>query len=194
MKRTIVIPLLLAFGLLAAACSSGTADSGVASLESGSAETQSSDTTVAAGSEEDAVLAFTACLRDEGLDVEDPTVDADGNLRPPRPRDVANLDREQARTAFDACSDYLQDVTFGFDGADQTERQDQLLEYAVCMRDNGYDMPDPDLTRSGTPGQGGGGPFGELDLNDPAFQSAQTACSDIFGGTGPIPGGGTGQG
>ncbi|GAG42818.1 unnamed protein product, partial [marine sediment metagenome] len=45
-------------------------------------------------SDEEAILAFAACLRDEGIDVDDPTVDADGNLRPPRPRDIAQEDRE----------------------------------------------------------------------------------------------------
>jgi hypothetical protein len=182
MKTRIMIPLLLPLAMLAAACGSGTSDTGVASLAGDARDSQVSETTVPGPSDEEAVLAYTACLRDEGLDVDDPTVDADGNLRPPRPRGLEGTDQESARAAFDACSHFLADFTFGFDRGDQTERQDQLIEYAACMRENGYDMPDPDFSGSRTPGQGGGGPFGEMNPDDPAFQTAQAACGDIFGG------------
>jgi len=198
-RRTMMV-LMLALGLLAAACSGSDSDSGVASLEttpeSVQNEQQPSDEAAAEepASDEEAILAFAACLRDEGLDVEDPTVDADGNLRPPRPRDIGELDREMMRTAMEACSEYLENVAFGLDGEDQTERQDQLLEYASCMRDNGYDMPDPDFSTMGNPGQSGGGPFGALDRDDPAFQTAQEACADIFGADGRVPGAGPGGG
>lgn len=200
MKRNVVVPILLAFGLLAAACGGADSDSGVASLETQSAATeeqgQAQGDAVAEEpvSDEEAILAFAACLRDEGLDVEDPTVDADGNLRPPRPRDIDEQDRDMMSAAMEACSGYLESVAFGFDGADQTERQDQLYEYASCMRENGYDMPDPDFSSFGTPGQGGGGPFGAIDRDEPAFQTAQEACADIFGADGRIPGGGPGGG
>lgn len=199
-KRFTVIAALLAFGLLAAACSGSDSDSGVASLETQTDATQdleptSDDATVDQPvSDEEAILAFAACLRDQGLDVEDPTVDANGNLRPPRPRDIGEGDREMMRSAMDACSEHLENVAFGLDGADQTERQDQLLEYAACMRDNGFDMPDPDFSSTGTPGEGGGGPFGAIDRDDPAFETAQEACADIFGADGRIPGAGPGGG
>ena len=200
MKRLTMIAALLAFGLLAAACSGSDSDSGVASLETQTEAARdlqptSDDAGVAEPvSDEEAILAFAACLRDQGVDVEDPTVDADGNLRPPRPRDIGEEDRDMVRSAMDACGEHLENVAFGLDGADQTERQDQLLEYAACMRENGYDMPDPDFSSFGTPGQGGGGPFGALDRDDPAFQTAQDACADIFGADGRIPGAGPGGG
>lgn len=200
MKRLTVIAALLAFGLLAAACSDGDSDAGVASLETApevaqdQAPAPDEAATEEPASDEEAILAFAACLRDEGLDVEDPTVDADGNLRPPRPRDIEELDRDMMRAAMETCSEYLENVAFGLDSEDQTERQDQLLEYAACMRDNGYDMPDPDFSSTGTPGQGGGGPFGALDRDDPSFAAAQEACADIFGADGRIPGAGPGGG
>jgi len=195
MKRTTVIPILLAFGLLATACSSADSDSGVASLESETQAEQTEDTTIDSISQEDAVMAFTVCLRDEGLDVDDPMVDDQGNLRPPRLRDIESVDREVADAAFESCSVYLEDVTFGLESEDRTEREDDLLAFAACARDNGYDMPDPDFSGERTPGQGGGGPFGGLDREDPAFQTALAACSDVFGAGAPIPGtGGGGQG
>ena len=193
MKAKILIPLLLAFGLVAAACSSGTQDSGVASLSDSAATGQAAADTSQA-SNEAAVMAFTACLRDEGLSVDDPVVDDKGNLRPPRIRDLGDVDRTEAEAAFDACAPHLEGVTFGLDSEDRTEREDTLLAFAECARENGYDMPDPDFANAGMPGSGGGGPFAGIDKDDPAFQAALKACSDVFGPDSPIPGSGGGQG
>jgi hypothetical protein len=189
-----IVPLLLAVGLLVAACSGTDSDAGVASLEDESASEQSQDAAIDSASQEDAVMAFTVCLRDKGLDVEDPIVDDQGNLRPPRLRDIADLDRDVVGTAFEACNEYLDEVAFGLDSEDRTEREDELLVFAACVRENGYDMPDPDFSTPRSPGSGGGGPFGGLDREDPAFQAALAACSDVFGAGGPIPGTGGGRG
>lgn len=194
MKRTVIIPILLAFGLLAAACGGADSDAGVASLEDQTPSENVDAVVPDSISQEDAVMAFTVCLRDEGLDVEDPTVDDQGNLRPPRLRDIEDVDRDAADAAFESCSMHLEDVTFGLDSEDRTEREDELLAFAACARENGYDMPDPDFSTPRAPGQGGGGPFGGIDREDPAFQTALAACSDLFGGDRPIPGTGGGQG
>lgn len=194
MVRKILIPLLLAFGLLAAACSSGAAESGVASLEGASTSDQTDVSESDTASDEENLLAFTVCLRDEGLDVDDPAVDDEGNLQAPRPRDTQGMDREVARAAFDACSDLLDEVTFGLSSEDLTETQDNFLAFAVCMRENGYDMPDPDFSTFGQPGPRGQ-VFGErLDRDDPTFQSALVACETIFEDALRIPGLGGGQG
>lgn len=194
MKRMAILPLLLAFGLFTAACSGTDSDSGVASLEDASQNSSQEDAADDSASQEDAVMAFTVCLRDEGLDVEDPTVDDQGNLRPPRPRDLESVDREVAGAAFESCSSHLEGVTFGFESEDRTQREDDLLAFASCARENGYDMPDPDFSTPRTPGQGGGGPFGGIDQDDPAFQAALEACSDLFTAGSPIPGTGGGRG
>jgi hypothetical protein len=203
--KRIIVAVLLAFGLLAAACSGSNPSSDVASLETsaapageqGQAQAQDEETIGEGVSDEEAILAFAACLRDEGIDVDDPTVDADGNLRPPRPRDIGEGDREMISAAMGVCSEHLENVAFGLDAADRSEREDQLFEYAACMRDNGYDMPDPDFSAFGQPGQGGGsgggGPFGAIDQGDPTFQTAQEACAVIFGGD-RVPGSGPGSG
>jgi hypothetical protein len=193
MRPKIIILLALAFALVAGACSGETFDSGVASLDGGNVAAQAQDGTADSASDEEAVIAFTACLRDEGLDVEDPTVDDQGNLRPPRLRDVADVDREMADAAFAACAPHLEGVTFGLDSEDRTEREDSLLAFAACARENGYDMPDPDFSHAGVPGAGGGGPFANIDKDDPAFQAALKACSDVFGPDSPIPGTGGGR-
>jgi hypothetical protein len=207
----VVIAML---AVLATACG-GASDSGsgVATLEE--AVGPGGDTVASLGeatrtppeppSDEEALLAFAACVRENGIDIEDPTIDADGNLRLGGLRGAAagGDDRETLRAAFGACRDQLEGVALGFrrDGIDRTERDDALLAYAACMRENGYDMPDPDLDfapdQGGGPGEGAGtftGPFGEIDREDPAFGEAQAACEDVLAGFGRGPGGGPGGG
>lgn len=204
MRRFLIALVALAF--VAVACGGdGAASSGVVSLEDN--EVAGGDDPVASlqntngddVTDEEALLAFAACMRDNGVDVEDPTVDNEGNLRIGRPRggqQGGEVDGDAIRAAFDECGDLIEGVIQQFRGGDdQTERNDQLLAFAECMRENGYEMPDPDF--SATPGQGGpgqgGGPFGEIDTSDPAFETAQAACEDLLPGGGGF-GGGAGRG
>lgn len=184
MKRVkLLVAAVLALG--AGACGGAAhADGGVASLDD-SQLFKSVDSTSAPMTEEEALLAFTQCLRDNGVDIDDPTVDADGNLRLSRPTggDGSQGPSEEAGTARQTCAVLLEGVALGFQDQDRTELEDQLLEFASCMRDNGFDMPDPDFSDTGTPGQGG--PFGQLDRSDPDFQAASEACQDTLAGFGP---------
>ena len=180
MNRTIVISLLLAFSLVLGACSSGAANSDVASLDTDAEDAKTLDAESIPG--EQAVLAFTACLRDEGLDVADPAVDDEGNLVAPSPHAVAarTLDMAAVHSAFDVCRDFLDNVSFGLSSEDLAGREDELLAFAVCMRENGYDMPDPDFSGDG---HSGAGPFGDaIDTDDPDFQTAAASCEGIVGG------------
>ena len=186
MKRIIGLALVLA--LLAAACESGNeASNGVASLE----ETTVTTTAEAALeiTQEEAVIALVACLREEGLEVSDPEVGADGNVDLQslfRQAGESQIERESFQAGAEACEEEVAAVTIGFTrDFDLTEIQDQLIIFAQCMRDNGYDMDDPDLSNFGQPGSGGGGPFGDIDPEDPDFISANEACEDarpLFGG------------
>ncbi|MCP3974277.1 MAG: hypothetical protein GY720_07275 [bacterium] len=202
MKRIMLFVAVMA--LVATACGgSADADDGVASLDGTVQLDGAVDTTVSAMSEEEALLAFTACLRDAGVDIDDPTVDSEGNLRIARPNtgagaaggDSNNFDRDVFRAAREQCGELLDGVALGFRDTDRTEIEDQLLEFAACVRDNGYQIDDPDF--SGIPGQGGGGgPFGGIDREDPAFVAAAEACQDTLPGfaRGGGPGGGRGGG
>jgi len=94
MSRTSILSLLLAIGLAAGACSGGAADSGVASLDTEAEDTKTQhtethNTEAESIPGEEAVLVFTACLRDEGLDVDDPAIDGVGNLVAPSPHALA---------------------------------------------------------------------------------------------------------
>ncbi|HEU0288914.1 MAG TPA: hypothetical protein VFR22_17825 [Nocardioidaceae bacterium] len=64
---------------------------------------------------------------------------------------------------------------------DESAMQDAALEFAQCMRDKGYDMPDPDVSNGGMRIQGGG----DLDPNDPQVQKDMNECQEAFEGLGP---------
>ena len=179
-SRTQFLLSIVAVSLFASACSGGIADSRVATLDADLEAILTSDVGVIPG--EDSVLAFTECLRSEGLEVDDPSVDSEGNLVAPTPHAVAakTLDMAAVHSAFDVCKDYLDGVAFGMSSEDQTEREDELLAFAVCMRENGYDMPDPDFSTGGHTGEG---PFGDaIDTDAPLFVVAAALCQDIIGG------------
>ena len=177
-----ILSLLVVVGLAASACSGGATTSSVASLDTNTEDAKSVSFETESIPGEEAVLAFTACLRDEGLDVDDPAVDGEGNLVAPSPHAVAarTLDMGAVHSAFDVCRGFLDNVAFGMSTEDLTEREDELLAFAECMRENGYDMPDPDFSEGG---HSRVGPFGEaVDTDDPEFQRAVGSCEGIVGG------------
>jgi hypothetical protein len=176
--------------LLLAACGGGGSDDGVASASeesSGSDDTSGSDDSGddssgdgSASDSEDELLDWVACMRDEGVDVPDPQVDADGNLTLGAGLGGGgggDVDPQALQDATEVCGEIPQSA-FGGEQPDQTEIEDTLLEFAQCMRENGYDMPDPDFS-----GEGGlTSAFGDIDTNDPAFHEAAEACEDILAG------------
>ncbi|MDF1595912.1 MAG: hypothetical protein P1T08_07430 [Acidimicrobiia bacterium] len=193
MRRLLLV--VVGISLVTAACSSGSAGDEVASLTATATDDIVDPVVDEEVDRETALLAFTQCLRDEGMEVDDPEVGADGQLRMPRPAEDGDRDAMQA--AREACSGFLEGVTLGFEQRNTTEFQDMLLEYASCMRENGYEMADPDLSgfQPGSGQGGGGGIFGGLeDRDDPVFLAADEVCRDIFGESGFRPGGGGGPG
>ncbi len=184
-----VVALLLAVVLAVSACGAAEASGGGESLSSsdGVASVAGTDTEaedVSGGTDgeldpEAQLLEFAECIRSEGFDIADPTVDADGNVILPRGDAQGQGPPAGFAEARDACAEHLDGVTLGFRSGDQTERQDQLLEFSACMRDNGYDLPDPNFSEAG-----GRGLLQQVDQNDPAYQAAFAECDDILGGFG----------
>lgn len=201
-KRIVLLVAILA--LVAAACggSSGDDGSGVASLSALDGGTDDGATGVNTDAEVDpelAMLELTQCIRDQGIDIADPTVDADGNPQLSRPEFGEDGPPEGFREAIQACAGLIEGVTLRRQGQDLSALQDTLVEYAACMRTNGYEMDDPDFSNFGQPGEGGGpgqggGILGDTDREDPDFVSANTECEDILAGFGPGGGGGPGGG
>ena len=201
-------------GTTAAAIPATVGGGGTGDVPSATTTTQpeSSDTGNGSGEEdltdEERLLRFADCMRENGVDFPDPVVEADGTVRFGfRPGTggagaLQELGRDpDLPAAREACEDLLEGLSFGPGSGnfDTTELQDTLLEFARCMRDNGVDMGDPDLSNFGRgggddgPGGGddgpGGGPFGDaIDFGDPDVAAALEVCQeevDIrFGGGG----------
>jgi hypothetical protein len=193
-----ILALVAALTLATAACGGGSSTAEVASIDDvviTEAPATEETTVTEQEATEQAFLEFAQCMREQGIDMADPTVDADGNVIPARPNfdgDPSTLDREAIRAARDVCGDVLEGATLGFERRNDTEFQDQALAYAQCMRDNGVDIPDPDFSAQGGPG---GGLFGgrDIDRDDPAFQAAEEICQEEIPGFGGGPGGGPGR-
>jgi hypothetical protein len=171
MRRIIIIAFT--FALLAAACSSNGGDTGVASLTT--IDQEAAVATTSPLGDEQALIEFSRCMRDQGVDFPDPVVDADGY-----PRfefdDPTAIDRDALFEAGESCRDLLEGVVLGLPDFDTAEFNDTFLEYAACMRDHGFeDMPDR-LDMAALMG-GGDLPF---DPTDPDFIAADDACRDIF--------------
>ena len=135
-------------------------------------------------SDEEAVIEFASCMRQQDIDFPDPTVDADGNVGFDLAslRSLSEMDETELRTAFESCVQHLAGVSFGFERIFDAAFQDDLVTFAGCMRENGFDMPDPDFAALTTTGQ----IFPDtLDINDPDFDRAFEICQDTLPG---IPG------
>jgi hypothetical protein len=139
---------------------------------------------------------FTQCMRDHGINMADPTTDANGNLQLSRPTGIQfnnQSDRQKLRTARQACQSNLKGIVQQFTPQQRAQLQDNLLKLAQCMRSNGVNMPDPNFSQD----NGGGGRerfFGGINPQDPKVRQAlQTCRTQVFGNQNG-PGGGIGRG
>jgi len=176
--------LLLTVAAVASGCGSSSSEDGVAALD-GAPTTEEERATEASGqTDEDpqeAALDWARCMREHGVDVPDPEVDEDGRIqiRPGAGRRLDDTDADAFREAQDACG-----TPFGDAGppalseSERAELEENLLAFAACMRENGVDMPDPDLSG----GRGGGLRIGGagLDRDSETFRRAQEACGDLL--------------
>ncbi|MBT8240987.1 MAG: hypothetical protein KJN63_07150 [Acidimicrobiia bacterium] len=192
--------LLLGLALVGAACGSNGEDAAEAApliVVEGSQDADTNidaDATTSEGADEqtdeELALSFAQCMRDEGVDLADPIVNADGSIELFRPGANSDIDpNDQAVTdAFDVCGDLIEGASFlPGAGLDQAELEDTLLEFTQCLRDLGFNVDDPDLS-----GGLAGGPaaiFGDsFDPTDPANADAVQECQAAFGSGGPVEG------
>ena len=114
--RTTMRAAIIAAGLLALAGCQAEGESGIAHLSG--ASSPSTSAAASAASAEDQALAFAQCMRDNGVDFPDPTVDADGNLSFAgafRQAQGGGFDPGDSsfRDAMDACRDLMDGLTLG---------------------------------------------------------------------------------
>ena len=155
-------------------------DDDVSSTESSPDGTATDDTT--ATDPEEAMLAFTECMRDHGIDMPDPQVGEEGEFGINLEATPENEDDLEA--AQEACQPLLEDVRgeIEIDPEREAEMRQQMLDFAECMRDHGIDMPDPVFSDDGGFVVQQEGPGGNV-RDDPDFEAAAEECSpeDGFG-------------
>jgi hypothetical protein len=134
---------------------------------------------------QEAILEWAACMRENDIEMADPQFGvADGRFGGLRPGDEGMAFDPQStefQTAMEACGAYLEAMRPELDAEEAAERAEDQLEMARCMRDLGWDFPDPE------PGSGFGPRMMDsgLDFGDPAFQEDIITCQTDLGIEGP---------
>lgn len=196
MKRllTTAFIVLVLTGLLGACGDDSSKDAGPATLDPGAtgADGNSGDGADNQGDSEEAPFEYAECMREHGINMPDPKVGENGELQ--LDLNGEGSTPEQMKAAEDACGHFLEDARQDAPPVDPDEvarRQDAALELAKCMREKGWDFPDPEVDENG--GIGIAVPDGAQPGTPKAdqFEEDQRACHEEAGLD--IPGEGDGQ-
>lgn len=171
--RALTLPAaaIVAMGLLTGCGDTDGGTSKVASVngEGGTTGGGASDKSDAEQSQE-----FVGCMRDNGVDMEDPDPET-GQL------DMQSVmgggaNSDALRQAMEACRDKAPQAMKdrgGSQGNPDAAQLENMKKFAACMRENGVDMDDP-------------GPEGfdreSMNMSDPKFQDAMGECREFLGG------------
>ncbi|WP_204045638.1 hypothetical protein [Acrocarpospora phusangensis] len=173
-EKGLRIAALIAIPLFLAACGNQAPETGVASAVGTSAAATATPSPTSSGDP----LKFAQCMRENGVDMPDP--EPGGNQVMIRQKKGQEGVTEKA---LKACEKYRPVIDAS--KIDDSELQDAMLKFAQCMRDNGVDMPDPQVdggrVRIGGPG---------MDPESPTTQKAMEACRDAMPNGGKMFGGG----
>lgn len=123
-RSTAIATGFAAFALFAGACSSGGGESSQDKADGGQ------------GKQADAAFKERECLRKHGLEVPEPKAGEDT-------RGITiggDLSKEKMEAAMKECAG--KNGRSGGGSVSQADK-DKMLKYARCMRENGFDMPDP---------------------------------------------------
>jgi len=156
-----------AMALAVGACGDRDNSDGVASL--GGADKPTATTSPGGSSDpRRGALAYGRCMRQHGIDMPDPKIDAAGHVAQQLPPGV-DPDTPRFKAAEQACQQYRPNG--GQPPKLNPQQQQQLLAFARCMRQHGMNIPDPKPDGGiQVHGAKGVGP------NDPKFQAAEQAC------------------
>jgi hypothetical protein len=189
--------LLAILSATAVACGGGAAaEPQVASLDS-VPTASATESSVSPADSQEALLAFAACMRENGVEMADPTFDADGNAQGGLgigPDSGIDPRSDAFQTAQEACGGLIEGLTLGGPGGgqggglDRDALQTAFADFTACLRDEGLEVDD--LTLGGPGGGQGGPPAGGT------FPDGAGPDGSIPGGFqgGPPPGGAGGDG
>lgn len=173
------LAFVLALGLAGCAQDGG----GVATLQDDSPDSYSSEDDVPEDPDE-AIAKFKECLEDHGVDPDDMGMRIEGPGRgrqfteefsdEDRPKPPSAAEQQKFDEAMDECEKYIPTVELSPE--EDAERRESAVAYAQCMRDKGFDIPDPKV-------EGGGMSMlldesSGIDPNDPAYQEANEECME----------------
>ena len=171
-RPTVLLPGIAASVLLLAACGGGGAESAkVATLSTGDVTATTTADSLSVEDTEQAMLDYAACMRDNGVEMQDPTFDADGNVTSGGIGRDSGIDpRSDAfQAAQDVCGDIIQGIQFGGPGGgggfDPEAMQAALADFTACLRDQGLEVDDITFGQPGDGGPGGDAPDGSLPFN-----------------------------
>ena len=200
--KRIIGPVVAAAMLMTGAACSGDSSSAanrVASLGGNTTTTRGSGGTGDKKNFEDAMLEFSRCMREHGVNMPDPTFSGDGSGHGfiakvggpdgggPKPDDAT------FKAAQAACEPIMKKAEQDMprpSPEEEARMRDQALKFARCMREHGVDVPDPtfdsngrtriemhaDAPSGGTAGAGpGSGGPPKMDAN---FEAAMKACEN----------------
>jgi hypothetical protein len=120
------------------------------------------------------MMAFTECMREQGIELVDAGVDSEGNVQRPTLAEDVQVSREKFAEARQVCDVHLKGLTLGRERPDRSEKVDQGVALATCLRDKGYDVDDPTAE---TLDQWGMDFRVEYDWDDPKAMAAYKECS-----------------
>jgi len=168
-NKTVKLMLLITIGLFLAACRSATDDvPSLAVTPTPIIEDEPLD-------DEAKVMAFVECMREEGIELKDPVVDADGNVQSPEVVEGVELTREEWAAPYAVCSHHIEGISFGRESADTSAQVDQFVTIAICLNEKGYDVDEPTTE---TFEQWAGDFRTEFDWDDPDAMAAYEECSN----------------
>jgi hypothetical protein len=173
---------LAALVLALAACGSdedpddGGAVASIADEPTGSDTAASGEPAADTASDEDdrqeALLKYTSCMRDNGVDMEDPVPGEPFRLEIRRSKNG----NDKYSKAQKACQKFLKGAVGEPSAEDRERMREAGLKFARCMRAEGIDMPDPAADGGMLFKAGEGG----IDPEDPTFQKAQKKCQPLL--------------
>jgi len=176
-RGSTAVPVMIAVlaAVSVAGCRGSSEEPQVASAGGAAAAPVASPGPARSADREEQLRQFTACMREQGIDMPDPEPGAGGGRIRIGGPDGGDDPQQAAKTeqAMQVCRSLLPNG--GEPPKLDAEQQEQFQRFAQCMREHGVDMPDPE------PGTGriiirrSGGP----DPNDPDFEAAQQACQDL---------------
>ena len=142
------------------------------------------DTPSTAGSAESedtarqAELRFARCMREEGIEMPDPSADGSRDFRV---GGDSGISPEEFERASRACEKYRRGSSRPPTEEQQQEFREMALAHSRCMREHGVEMSDPIFTERGARVRLEGG-SGKPNPEDPEFKAAEEACRHLMKG------------